>query len=397
MRFDSNVYYHEVERYPVDKMMEEWRQTAKLYDETGFTGVWVGEHHFWYSGWPVAAPNPVQVCTFLASCTERIRVGQTACILPDWNPIRLAEELAMLDNMTRGRVDVGIARGTDSTASIQFNINADRRNRERNYALFSETLDILLKAWKDGPFTHDGEFYTYPVPGWKEKDPRQYAGDTSHFGPDGDLIGLDVMPKPYQKPHPPIYQAADNTKSYIFAGERGLGTTTVGRTFEGAREAWAAYKEAASKAFGRDIPFARTPDGRSLNVMRLTHVAETQERAEEEARAGVNAFFNVAVGLSDNWARKGSAAVDEELTNDEMNMDWFDFAQEKEITWIGSPDYVAEKIEKLQSELDCQHVTLWPNPGFVPFEAVYHSLELFAERVIPRFEKKEAPVLKVES
>ncbi|MEE9248555.1 MAG: hypothetical protein V3U79_07660, partial [Dehalococcoidia bacterium] len=131
--------------------------------------------------------------------------------------------------------------------------------------------------------------------------------------------------------------------------------------------------------------------------MRLTHVAETQEKAEEEARAGVNAFFNVAVGLSDNWARKGSAAADEELTNDEMNMDWFDFAQEKEITWIGSPDYVAEKIEKLQSELDCQHVTLWPNPGFVPFETVYHSLELFAERVIPRFKKEDATVPQVGS
>ena len=200
MRFDSNIYYHEVEQYPADKLMEEWKETALLYDQTDFTGVWVGEHHFWYSGWPVAAPNPVQVCTYFAGLTERIRVGQTACILPDWNPIRLAEELAMLDNMTKGRLDVGIARGTDSTASIQFNVNANRRDRETNYALFSETLDILLKAWGDGPFSHEGRFYTYPVPGWKEKDPTIYAGDSSHFGPDGELIGLHVMPKPYQKP-----------------------------------------------------------------------------------------------------------------------------------------------------------------------------------------------------
>ena len=64
MRFDSNIYYHEVEQYPADKLMEEWKETALLYDQTDFTGVWVGEHHFWYSGWPVAAPNPVQVCTF---------------------------------------------------------------------------------------------------------------------------------------------------------------------------------------------------------------------------------------------------------------------------------------------------------------------------------------------
>ena len=176
MRFDSNIYYHEVEQYPADKLMQEWKETALLYDQTDFTGVWVGEHHFWYSGWPVAAPNPVQVCTFFAGLTERIRVGQTACILPDWNPIRLAEELAMLDNMCKGRLDVGIARGTDSTASIQFNVNANRRDRETNYALFSETLDILLKAWGDGAFSHEGRFYTYPVPGWKEKDPRYTPG-----------------------------------------------------------------------------------------------------------------------------------------------------------------------------------------------------------------------------
>ena len=305
MRFDSNIYYHEVEQYPADKLTQEWKETALLYDQTDFTGVWVGEHHFWYSGWPVAAPNPVQVCTFFAGLTERIRVGQTACILPDWNPIRLAEELAMLDNMCKGRLDVGIARGTDSTASIQFNVNANRRDRETNYALFSETLDILLKAWGEGAFSHEGRFYTYPVPGWKEKDPEIYSGDPTHFAEDGELIGLHVMPKPYQKPRPPIYQAADSTSSYTFAGTRGICTTTVGRTFEGVREAWNAYQDAASKAAGRDIRFARTPDGLSLNVMRLTHVAETQEQAEKEARAGVNAFFRAAVGVNDRWGRKG--------------------------------------------------------------------------------------------
>ena len=121
MRFDSNVYYHELEPYPVDVMMDEWRQTARLYDETDFTTIWLGEHHFWYSGYPVAAPNPVLVGTHLATYTENLRVGQTACILPDWHPIRLAEDLAMLDQITRGRLDVGIARGTNSSTSIQFN------------------------------------------------------------------------------------------------------------------------------------------------------------------------------------------------------------------------------------------------------------------------------------
>ena len=145
----------------------------------------MGEHHFWYSGWPVAAPNPVQVCTYFAGLTERIRVGQTACILPDWNPIRLAEELAMLDNMTKGRLDVGIARGTDSTASIQFNVNANRRDRETNYALFSETLDILLKAWEGRSVQPRGSVLHVPGPRVEGERPDHIRRDSSHFGPDG--------------------------------------------------------------------------------------------------------------------------------------------------------------------------------------------------------------------
>ena len=391
MRFDSNVYYHELEPYPVDVMMDEWRQTARLYDETDFTTIWLGEHHFWYSGYPVAAPNPVLVGTHLATYTENLRVGQTACILPDWHPIRLAEDLAMLDQITRGRLDVGIARGTNSSTSIQFNVAADRRNQERNYALFKESLDIIRKAWTEDAFTYDGEFYKLPVPGWKEDDPRIYVGDSSHYGPDGELIALGVMPKPYQKPHPPIYQAADSTRSYAFAAEQGIATTVVGRTFEGLREAWTTYRDTASRVSGRAVPMGETADGLTLNVMRTFHMAETQEQAEAEARPGINAFFNINAGINDNGARKGCIAADEELTDDDMNKDWFDFLQEKEITLIGSPDYVAEKIDKLRSELNCQHFTLWPNPGFIPFDSVYRGLELFAERVIPKVQREATP------
>ena len=109
----------------------------------------------------------------------------------------------------------------------------------------------------------------------------------------------------------------------------------------------------------------------------------------------MNAFFRAAVGVNDRWGRRGSVADGRRsCTDDDLNMDWFDFAQKKEIIWVGSPDYVAEKIAHLQEELDCQHVTLWPNPGFVPFSTVYHSLELFNERVIPQFEResRRAPV-----
>ena len=228
MRFDGNVFYHLLERYPPDLLMEGWREQATLFDQAGFTTIWIGEQHFW-----ISAPNPVLINTHLATHTKRLRVGQSACVLPDWHPIRLAEDLALLDNMTRGRLDVGVARGVNTLAGITFNADADRRDQARNYALFSETLDVLIKAWTQDAFVHEGRFYNFPPRGWFEPGPRIYSDDPAHYAPDGELIAMPVRPKPYQKPHPPIWQAADSTASYAFAAERGHAATCLSRSFEG--------------------------------------------------------------------------------------------------------------------------------------------------------------------
>ena len=385
MRFDGNVFYHLLERYPPDLLMEEWREEASLFDQAGFTTIWIGEQHFW-----IAAPNPVLINTHLATHTKRLRVGQSACVLPDWHPIRLAEDLALLDNMTRGRLDVGIARGVNTLAGITFNADADRRDQARNYALFSETLDVLIKAWTEDAFVHQGRFYNFPPTGWKEQGPRIYSDDPAHYTPDGEIIALPVRPKPYQKPHPPIWQAADSTASYAFAAERGHATTCLSRSFEGVREAWTTYKETASRVWGRDVPMGRSADGKTLNVMRTCYVAETQEQAEREAREGINRWYDVTTGLNPSRGKQSCVASWEELKDRDLNAEWFDFLQEKEIIWVGSPEYVAERIDRLRTELNCAHVTLWPNPVGLPYKKVMHSLELFAERVIPMVESRES-------
>lgn len=385
MRFDGNVYYHELEAYPADRLFDEWRETAQVLDQAGFTTCWLGEHHFWHDGYPVACPNPVLVGLHLASVTEKIRMGQTACILPDHHPIRLAEDLATADHLIKGRLDVGFARGTNSTASIQFHPAADRRDPATNYRLFEEVFDIILKCWTEDAVRHEGEFYTFPVPGWSEKDPRIFKDDPDHYEADGTLKALGVMPKPYQKPHPPIWQAADSTSSYEFAAKRGHAVTGFGRSFEGTREAWTRYQEVASEVCGRDLPMGVCANGQTLNAMRTFHIAETYEEAERDARPGINAFYDMAAGLNPNWARKGVLAKHETLSDEDQNLDWFDFLQKYEILLVGSPDFVAERIDKFRGELNCQHVTLWPNPGFVPFKKVLKGIELFAERVMPRF------------
>jgi len=386
MRFDGNVYYHELEVVPAETLFDEWRETAHVLDQGGFTTCWLGEHHFWHKGYPVACPNPVLVGMHLASVTRTLRMGQSANILPDYHPIRLAEDLATADHLVKGRLDVGIARGTNSTAGIQFKREADRRDPATNYRLFEEVLDIMQKCWTQEAMTHEGEFYTFPVPGWSEVDERIYKDDPDHFHPDGSLKALGVMPKPYQKPFPPIWQSADGTRSYAFAAKRGHAVIGINRSFAGTREAWTEYQRVASEECGRELPLGICANGQTLNAMRTFHIAETQEEAESEARAGINAFYDTATGLNPNWARKGLLAEGEEMTPEEEAMDWFDFLQKKEALLVGSPDFVAERIHKFREELNCQHVTLWPNPGFLPFKKVLRGIELFAERVIPQFE-----------
>ena len=139
MRFDGGLYAHagEVETYP---QVDEWRAEAKLLDQAGFTTVWVAEHHFFWGGWATPTPpNPILAGADLAAHTDRIRIGQCGVCLPDWHPIRVAEDIAMLDHLTGGRVDFGIIKGLNSRVNGNFNIHADRRDQERNTALFLES------------------------------------------------------------------------------------------------------------------------------------------------------------------------------------------------------------------------------------------------------------------
>ena len=82
------------------------------------------------------------------------------------------------------------------------------------------------------------------------------------------------------------------------------------------------------------------------------------------------------------------------MSDEDKNLDWFDFFQKYEMLLIGSADFVAERIDRFRTELNCQHVTLWPNPGFVPYKKVRRGIELFAEKVIPQFETDEVALAK---
>ena len=126
-------------------VMDEAREFALAAEEAGFWSTWYTEHHFGHEGIEIT-PNPVIMSTDIAARTSRIRIGQAANIITFWHPLRLAEDLAMLDQLSGGRLEIGIGRGLYGREALNLNPIADPRNEEQNRALFDETLEVMQQG-----------------------------------------------------------------------------------------------------------------------------------------------------------------------------------------------------------------------------------------------------------
>lgn len=372
MRFDSGVLLHsgDLSNYPP---VNEWVEVAKLLESAGYEGIWGAEHHFFWDGWTNPAPtNPLQFCTFLAGHTTKLRFGQCGVSLPDWHPIRVAEDVAMLDHMSRGRVDFGMIPGINNRVNGNFNASADRRDRDKSRRLFWESLEIIELAWKAEPFSFKGEFYEFPFPGWRdEKTPRDQL-DRRYYTEDGELVKLEVVPTPLQKPGPPQYLMAESESSISKAAARGMNVMTYSHGFEATRHAAQVF---AGSAVG---------DGH-MSVMRPIFVAETQEAAEAAMRPAINGSIAMGTRAHDPNAYKAFLGPDEELAPGDTDLDPFDFLVKYGHCHVGTPEYVTERLKRYQEELGIEHIVhYWAVPT-LSFEEQLSSLRLFADKVMPNF------------
>merc|ERR1712000_799705 len=206
---------------PFTQVLDETREIAQYCDNTEWDSIWLTEHHLNHEGMD-ACPNPLMMCADLAARTKQIRLGQAANIITFRNPLRCAEDIAMLDHMSNGRVDVGVGRGVYGREAVHMNVNADLKDQAKNFRLFEETLSIMKKAWTEKTFRHQGEFYKYPNPGfiWKH--------DMSPPNPDlvdmkmHEMKKIGIVPHPLQQPHSPLWQVVDSHRSIDWAGRNGL-------------------------------------------------------------------------------------------------------------------------------------------------------------------------------
>ena len=196
-----------------DQMLRELTAQAQLVDSLGYDSISFTEHHFHVEGFEISN-NPILLDLFIGMQTKRLRVGQLGVVLPANNPIRVAEDIAMVDHMTGGRVNAGFARGyqrrwVDIMAQQTHGIHGAQPHQhdaidDANRAAFEECYRIIKTAWTEEALSYQGRYWRVP-PGetpWS-------IGATDKWGlgvENGIVKAVSVVPKPLQRPHPPVFQ-----------------------------------------------------------------------------------------------------------------------------------------------------------------------------------------------
>ncbi len=324
-------------RIPVEEVYRRAMQRIEVMDRTGYDAVWLAEHHF--SSFSVC-PSIHLVGAHVAARTERLRIGTGISLAPFYNPLRLAEEVALLDVLSGGRVNWGVGRGYQSGEFEAFGVDPND-----SYALFRENLEIVLAAWTHERLDFEGRFATYR--------------------------GVEVLPKPTQTPHPPVWLAASSPEAIGWAGEQGFSIMFDPHSpHPRIAEKRELYREALERQ-GHSI------QGRDLPMARLLAVAETESEAEAIARAGAEwtVGSHQKKGLS---AAPVQSAANQKRPELALGGIFSDGAVERylneTILW-GTPARVLDEIARLEDELFLNYLLLAP--------LSHSSFELFTERVLP--------------
>ena len=323
----------------------------------GLDGVWLAERHFATPGRPLDAQGagipsvasaPLILASAIAARTRRLRIGMAVSVLPLCHPIRTAEEAATVDHISKGRLDFGVGRSGFPTAYAGYGIPYEE-SRDR----FRECLGVILKAWTEERFSFAGQYYTF-----------------------NDVA---VLPKPYQKPHPPVRVAATTRETFpmigqmgypIFVGLRGFDVPQVASHLDVYRHA---LREAGHPA-ASDV-FLRIP----------VYVAATMARAYEDPRAStMRSYQRLAKQFARTVGAAGTTISEERRERAETlsQVSYDDLLRDR--LAYGTPEVVRERLRSLQDTLGLTGIVAEPNVGGgMPQELVSRSLRLFAQEVAP--------------
>jgi alkanesulfonate monooxygenase SsuD/methylene tetrahydromethanopterin reductase-like flavin-dependent oxidoreductase (luciferase family) len=361
-------------RRPYADVLEQVRDLAAFCDTHDFDTLWLAEHHFSLWGREVL-PNPILMAADLAARTRRLRIGLGAAIITFWHPLRLAEDVALLDQLCGGRLELGLGRGNYGLEGLNLNPHADPNKPEENYTVFDETLQILKLAFSESQFAFKGSKYVFPTPGFRQD--RAHTVDLpGYVDPEtGEMIRISVYPQPLQRPHPPMWQVVDSAGSVEYAARNGLGVIMWRPPLETLKQHFRMHGEV-----WRDAGHAGEP---RTAILRDTFVAESRAQARELAGEYVMKALNWY-----NWrgpavylqpGEQLDASVETQLRK-ELS---FEFVDERSLLF-GTPDDVAERLIELHREAGVDEVLINSHWSDIPHERSMKSLALFSSEVLPR-------------
>jgi alkanesulfonate monooxygenase SsuD/methylene tetrahydromethanopterin reductase-like flavin-dependent oxidoreductase (luciferase family) len=335
---------------------------VELADRVGFDSVWAVEHHFLSEFSYSSAPEVFLAC--VSQRTRQIRLGHGVAVLPFNHPIRVAERVAVLDIMSNGRVELGTGRSTTMDEIVGFGLTPDE-TRPR----WREAIDMIPRMWLEDPFTYEGRY-------WSVKRP------------------VSVIPKPLQKPHPPLWVAAVSSETFQVAGECGLGALgfTLGVELEKIAERIGIFRNAVRNA--RPLGGAIN-DQISLNLICLAgDDPDATERIAREAvvwyaRRGFELIQEVAQNASAENAYRyleHAARVDAA----EITGDYYDFLKSEDLLAIGDAAEIIRVASRYHA-LGIDQLLLFIQYGRIPHEAVMRSIEIIGERVLPELRQWPTP------
>ncbi len=331
-------FHHSEEQFYQDMLTE----TDKA-DAYGFHSAWFAEHHFHPYGGHI--PSVPVLGAAVAQRTKNIRIGSGIALLPLQDPIRLAEEYAMLDCLSRGRLEFGIGRGFQ-----KMEYDAFERNMGDSRTLFEESHDIILNAWTKERFSYVGKFRT--------------------------VHNLQVLPKPIQK-LPPIYVACIFTaESFQWTGKMGYNLMVV---------PYAASAEFITSQINlfRETRIAHGHPA-AAEVLGVYHFycGETPEKAREEPREAMLRYVSAVVDANQESAYSDQYQVYQGLKQAFQGMDYEGYLYPNRIIF-GDPDQCVERLKQIQS-MGITNVSLLINFGGLDHSKVMASFDRFAKHVIPR-------------
>lgn len=333
-RLDDSVSQAEV--------FENALETVALAEDAGFRIAWFPEHHLIQY---IACPSPLMLAVKAASRTRRIRVGTAIMVMPYYNPLRLAGEIGMADILTEGRLEIGVGRGAFDYEFSQFGVNEQ----------------IAAQRLREGMDIVEGLLTT---------DDFEYHGESQSFGP------ATAVPKPLQKPYPPVWVAARSPDTIRWAIGRGYSqlATPWREPFERVETLYRQYQQIVA-----DVRPATRP---RFALSRMTFVGATDGEALEAMR-WVQTHHRVFTRLFRNQATvKGGFAAPEPVEDE--------YPPERLLANLvaGSPETCVEKL-RMYERLGVDHYVMYA--GFpMDHAATMKSIRLFAERVMPEFAGRAA-------